>query len=160
MAAFSKGVKMSIHEKSYQNKQVLDLLNNIYQLEVRGINQYLHFSFMIMGYNRIPIQKWFRDNATESMTHAVMVGEKITSLGGHPVISPATLEESNDHSILQLLNESLKHEEEAVLLYKQLVDVATENDDIALEEMAREFVRNEIEHLDEVRKMIRTPESI
>ena len=150
---------MSVNEKTYQNKQVLDLLNNIYQLEVRGINQYLHFSFMIMGYNRIPIQKWFRENATESMAHATLVGEKITSLGGHPTMSPSSIEESNDHSILQLLNESLRHEEEAVGLYKQLTSVATEMGDIALEEMAREFVRTEIEHLDEVRKMLRTPES-
>ena len=149
---------MSVNEKTYQNKQVLELLDKIYQMEVRGINQYLHFSFMIMGYNRIPIQKWFRENATESMTHATIVGEKITSLGGHPSMVPPKIEENNDHSILQLLNESLKHEEEAVVLYKQLTEVATELGDIALEEMAREFVRGEIEHVDEVRKMIRAPE--
>lgn len=149
---------MSVNEKTYQNKQVLELLDKIYQLEMAGLNQYLHFSFMIMGYNRIPIQKWFRDNATESMMHATTIGEKITSLGGHPTMAPPKHVENNDHSILQLLNESLKHEEEAVALYKNLTDVATELGDIALEEMAREFVRGETEHVDEVRKMIRTPE--
>ncbi len=149
---------MSVNEKTYQNKEVLDLLDKIYKVEVAGINQYLHFSFMIMGYNRIPIQSWFRDNATESIAHAVMIGEKITSLGGHPTMGPSKVTENNDHSILQLLNESLKHEEEAVSLYQQLTVMATELGDIALEEMAREFVRNEVEHVDEVRKMIRTPE--
>ncbi|MCB0378604.1 MAG: ferritin-like domain-containing protein [Bdellovibrionales bacterium] len=149
---------MSTNEKSYQNKQVLQLLDSIYQLEVAGINQYLHFSFMIMGYNRIPIQKWFRDNASESMAHATLLGEKITSLGGHPTLVAPKVVENNDHSILQLLNESLKHEEQAVALYKELTAVATELGDIALEEMARDFVRSEVEHVDEVRKMIRTPE--
>lgn len=148
---------MSLNEKSYQNKKVLDLLDKIYQLEVAGINQYLHFSFMIMGYNRIPIQSWFRSNASESMQHAVMVGEKITSLGGHPTMGATKLSESDDHAVLQLLNESLRHEEQAVALYKQLAELAAELGDIALEEMAREFVRNEVEHVDEVRKMIRTP---
>ena len=137
---------------------MLNLLGEIYQLEMGGLNQYLHFSFMIMGYNRIPIQKWFRENATESMTHATLVGEKITSLGGHPTLAAPTINESNDHNILQLLNESLKHEERAVELYKKLAHVATELGDIALEEMARDFVRTEVEHLDEVRKMIRSPE--
>ncbi len=150
---------MSVNEKSYQNKEVLDLLSKIYQFEMSGISQYLHFSFMIMGYNRIPIQKWFRANATESMDHATIIGEKITSLGGHPTLSPSKVEESNDHSILQLLHESLKHEEQAIGLYKDLVRVATELGDIALEEMAREFVRTETEHIDEVRKMIRKPEN-
>ena len=149
---------MSLNEKTYPNTQVLELLDKIYKMEVAGITQYLHFSFMIMGYNRIPIQSWFRSNATESMTHATTIGEKITSLGGHPTMGPSKITENNDHSILQLLNESLKHEEEAVVLYKQLVEMATELGDIALEEMARDFVRTEIEHLDEVRKMIRTPE--
>ena len=34
-----------------------------------------------------------------------------------------------------------------------------ELEDIALEEMAREFVRMEIEHADEVRKMLRRPDA-
>jgi hypothetical protein len=39
------------------------------------------------------------------------------------------------------------------------VKTATELGDIALEEMARSFVRAEIEHADEVRKMLRKPEN-
>lgn len=149
---------MSITEKSYQNKQVIELLGKIYQTEMSGVNQYLHYSFMIMGYNRIPIQKWFRDNASESMAHAVEIGEKITSLGGHPPLLTPKVQENNDHSILQLLKESLKLEESAVELYKELVTLATELGDIALEEMARNYVQMEIEHSDEVRKMMRAPE--
>lgn len=150
---------MSTSEKSYQNRQVLDLLGEIYKSEMSGINRYLHYSFMIMGYNRIPIQAWFRDNAKEAMDHAVTVGEKLTSLGGHPPIVAAKIEETNSHSILQLLEESLKFEEQAIVYYKQLAQLAAELGDIALEEMAREFVKAEVEHADEVRKMIRKPEN-
>lgn len=146
-------------EKTYQNKQVLDLLGDIYKAEIAGVNRYLHYSFMIMGYNRIPIQAWFRDNAKEAMDHAVQVGEKITSLGGHPPMVAAKVEESNSHTIQALLEESLKFEEEAIVKYKQLVGVATDLGDYALEEMARSFVRIEIEHADEVRKMLRKPEN-
>ncbi|MCJ8276214.1 MAG: bacterioferritin [Bdellovibrionales bacterium] len=151
---------MSTDEKSYQNEEVLGLLGEIYKLEAAGINRYLHYSFMIMGYNRIPIQKWFRDNATEAMTHATEVGEKITSLGGHPPIVSATVEESNLHTVQQLLEESLKFETEAINLYKKLAKLAAELEDIALEEMARTFVQGEIEHADEVRKMMRKPDSV
>lgn len=150
---------MSQNEKSYQNKDVLKLLGDIYQLESAGINRYLHYSFMIMGYNRIPIQKWFRDNATEAMTHAIEVGEKITSLGGHPPIVSARIEENNLHSVQQLLEESLRFEEEAIKLYKKLAVMAAELEDIALEEMARTFVQSEVEHSDEVRKMMRKPDA-
>ncbi len=148
---------MSINEKSYKNQQVLDLLNEIYQTELKGVNQYLHFSFMIMGYHRIPIQKWFRDNATESMTHATEIGEKITSLGGHPAIGTPAIHESNDHSTITLLEESLAHEEKAVVLYKKLAELAESLGDIALEELARTYVQSEVEHVDEIRKMMIKP---
>lgn len=146
-------------EKTYQNRQVLDLLGEIYKEEMSGINRYLHYSFMIMGYNRIPIQSWFRDNAKEAMAHATEIGEKITSLGGHPPMVGAKVEESNLHTVQQLLEESLRFEEEAIANYKKLVQVATDLGDYALEEMARSFVREEVEHADEVRKMLRKPEN-
>ena len=149
---------MSTKEKTYKNEQVINLLGRIYQEEMAGITRYLHYSFMIMGHNRIPIQSWFRGNASEGMTHAVLIGEKITSLGGHPPMVAGKAEETNNHSVQQLLEESLNFEERTLELYKELVSLATELGDIALEEMAREQVRTEVEHADEVRKMLRSPD--
>ena len=57
---------------------------------------------------------------------------------------------------MQLLEESLRYESETLVLYKQLVKLA--GDDIALEEMARDFVRTETEHVEEVRKMLKAPQ--
>lgn len=150
---------MSVNEKTYRNQEVLDLLGEIYKEEMSGITRYMHYSFMIMGHNRIPIQKWFRDNATEAMDHAVLIGEKITSLGGHPPMVAAEAREKNIHTVQQLLEESLSFEQKATDLYKQLVAVAVKFEDIALEELARAQVKEEIEHADEVRKMLRKPDS-
>ena len=136
------------------NKEALDTLNKIFQAEMSGIIRYLHYSFMIMGHNRIPIQKWFRDQATEAAGHTIVIGEKITSLGGHPPVVSAHVEESNQHSVHTILSETLAFELEALELYKRLVQVA--KDDIALEELARDFVKQETEHVDEVKKMLRS----
>jgi bacterioferritin len=141
------------HTPSGTSKEAMACLHKIFQAEMSGVIRYLHFSFMIMGHNRIPIQKWFRDQANESQAHAVTIGEKITSFGGHPPIVSATFEESNRHSPHELLQESLSFELQGLALYKDLVKLA--GDDIALEELAREFVRTETEHVDEVRKMLR-----
>lgn len=140
--------------KTNNEKPALACLGRIFQAEMAGIIRYLHYSFMVMGHNRIPIQKWFRDRAIECMDHAVTVGEKITSLGGHPPIVTATVEETNIHSVDQLLQECQRFEEGALAMYKDLAKLA--GDDIALEELARDFVRRETEHVDEVRKMLRT----
>jgi bacterioferritin len=118
-----------------------------------GIIRYLHYSFMVMGHNRMPIQQWFRAQAQESMTHAIAIGEKITALGGHPPVVTAQVEETNLHSVDQILKESLVHEEKTLELYKKLAKLAGE--DMALEDMARGFVRLETEHVEEVKKMLR-----
>ncbi len=133
---------------------MLECLNGIFQAEMGGIVRYLHYSFMIMGHNRIPIQKWFRDQATESMGHAILIGEKITSLGGHPPVVASKVEETNIHGVNQILTESLKFEEETLAMYKNLVRLA--GDDIAIDELAREMVRRETEHTEEVKKMLRS----
>ena len=140
-------------KKANSNTAVIKCLSKIFQSEMAGIMRYMHYSFMIMGHNRIPIQKWLRDQATEAMGHAVIIGEKITSLGGHPPVASSHVEESNVHSVDQILKESLVFEEHGVGLYKKLVALSQE--DIALEELARGFVKTEVEHVEEVRKMIR-----
>lgn len=129
---------------SSTSKEAMACLNKIFQAEMAGIIRYLHYSFMIMGHNRIPIQKWFRDRADEAQQHAIVIGEKITSLGGHPPVVTAKIEESNQHNVHAILEESLQFELEALDLYKELVKLA--GDDIALEELARDFVRQETEH--------------
>ncbi|MBY0470712.1 ferritin-like domain-containing protein [bacterium] len=139
--------------QSTTSKEALACLNQIYQAEMAGIIRYLHYSFMIMGHNRIPIQKWFRDMAAEATSHAVVIGEKITSFGGHPPVASAKVEETNQHGVHAILEESLKFELEGLELYKKLVGLA--GDDIALEELAREFVKTETEHIEEVYKMLR-----
>ena len=133
--------------------QVLKCLNKIFQAEMSGVMRYLHYSFMIMGHNRIPIQKWFRDQANEGMSHAVVIGEKITSLGGHPPMEAVHIEETNVHTIDAILKESLTFEQQAIRYYHELLGMV--GDDIALEEMAREFIRTETEHVEEVQKMLR-----
>ena len=136
------------------NHAALEVLGQIFQEEMAGINRYLHYSFMIMGPNRIPIQKWFRDQASESMLHAITIGEKITALGGHPPMLTARVEETNQHNVQKLLEESLVHERVSLELYRKLVQLSGEN--IALEELARQLLREETEHIEEVEKMLKT----
>src|SRR4051812_8758632 len=102
------------------NKEIMDTLNKIFQLEMAGIVRYLHYSFMVMGHNRIPIQKWFRDQANEGAQHTIEIGKKIPSYGGHPPVISSTVEEGNEHNVHALLEESLKFESEGLVLYKKL----------------------------------------
>ncbi len=46
------------------NKQVINILNKIMELELAGVVRYTHYSLMVYGYNRIPIVSWLKGNAT------------------------------------------------------------------------------------------------
>jgi bacterioferritin len=135
-----------------ENTAVIKKLDEILEAEISGVVRYLHYSLMIKGPNRIPIVKFFRDQATEAFDHAAIIGEKITSLGGHPSLTVTPIKESNRHDVMDILKESLEHERHAAGLYRQLLDLCGDN--IALEELCREMIRLEVEHIEEVEKMI------
>lgn len=137
-------------------KKVIDALNVILENELAGVVRYTHYSLMIYGHNRIPIVKWLRDQATESLTHANIAGEHITTLGGHPSLKISSLLETHKHSINDILEESLKHEQGQLDNYKNLLKM-TEGETVFLEEYARNMICDEEDHISEVVKMIRKP---
>ncbi len=134
------------------NNKIIDQLNKILETEISGVVRYLHYALMITGPNRIPIVKWFHEQANEAFAHSSLIGEKITALGGHPSLKVSSVPESKTHKVLDILKESLQFEEKAVEMYKDLLKLV--GDDIALEELAREMIRTETEHIEEVHKML------
>jgi len=138
--------------------RVTDTLNRILELELAGVVRSMHYSLMVFGRNRIPIVSWFRDEATQSLEHAAQAGEYITSLGGHPSLKIGDLLETHKHDIEAMLQEAVEHEQHGIRLYRELLELV-ENQDIRLEEYARFMIRAEVDHLDEIEKMLRKPGS-
>lgn len=137
---------------STSNKALTEKLDEILEIEISGVVRYLHYSLMITGPNRIPIVKFFRDQALEGFAHAAMIGEKITALGGHPSLKVRPVPESNKHGVLDILSESLEFEKLSVTAYESLLPLCAGN--IALEELVRQQIRQEQEHIEEVQKML------
>ena len=133
---------------------VCDILNKIVELEMAGVVRYAHSSLMITGPNRIPIVAFLQEQATESLQHALQAGEYITGFGGHPTQNIAHINESHDHSVLQILQESLEHEMAAVEMYKKLLTEVADAS-IMLEEYARGQIGMEEQHALEISKMLK-----
>src|SRR5471032_1633128 len=138
----------------YDKTRIMELLNHILEMELAGTVRYTHYSFMIFGYNRIPIGSWMRGQATESLGHAQQAGELITSLGGHPSLAIGPLLETHRHDIGDIHREALENERTGLQLYKDLLS-AVEGKSVMLEEYARQMVFQEESHLFEVDKMLR-----
>lgn len=136
---------------------VIATLNTILECELAGVVRYTHYSLMVFGHTRIPIISWLREQASESLTHAYQAGEHITTLEGHPSLKIAPLLETHQHSITDILKESLAHEQEQLGNYRNLLK-QVEGHSITLEEYARTMIVDEEAHVAEVQKMIRKPE--
>ncbi len=135
------------------------ILNKILENELAGVVRYTHYSFMIYGYNRIPIVGWLRSQASESLAHAQQAGELITGLGEHPSLSIGHLLETHNHDIGAILLESLEHEKEGLNAYRELLELVKDKS-VVLEEYARQMIHDEELHIMEVNKMLRKPGDI
>lgn len=136
--------------------KVFQTLNDILKEELAGVVRYTHYSFMVFGFQRIPIVKWLQDQATEALSHAQEAGELLTAMGEHPSLSIGSLLESHKHDIGDILRESLESEGIALQLYKRLLTFV-ENKNVLLEEYARKMIYAEELHRAEVDKMLRRP---
>ena len=145
--------------KAQLKKKVIDTLNKVLEMELAGAIHYTHYSFMVFGYNRIPIVSWLGTQADESLAHARAAGELVTQLGAHPSLAIGPLLETQKHDIGDILRESLGHEQATLKHYESLLDLA-EGNDIMLEEYAREHIALETQHIGEVDKMLRRPGDI
>jgi len=134
------------------------ILNKIMQYELAGVVRYTHYSLMARGPYRAPIVTFMQAQAMESLQHAQQAGEILTGLDGHPDQGVAPIEESHEHDITTLLNESLNHERAALALYKEMLDIV-QDASIYLEEYARGMIGQEELHTLELRKMLRDFES-
>ena len=136
------------------SQEVCDVLNEIMVYDFAGVFRYTHSSMMVTGPYRIPIVTFLKEQAAESLMHAQLAGEKIAGLDGHPSQKIAKIEETNRHTIKDILEESLEHELYALNLYKKLLS-AVENKSIYLEEYARAQIGEEEQHSLELKIMLK-----
>ncbi len=130
------------------------ILNEIMEYELAGVVRYTHSAMMVTGPYRIPIVDFLKEQASESLVHAQGAGELIAGLDGHPSQKIAKIEETGQHTIRDILEESLEHELHAVGLYKTLLE-EVEDSSIYLEEYARGMIGEEEQHSLELKRMLK-----
>ncbi|SVA05487.1 uncharacterized protein METZ01_LOCUS58341 [marine metagenome] len=140
--------------KDLDIKRTCEILNSIMEYELSGVVRYTHSSIMVSGPHRIPIVQFLQAQANESLLHAQEAGELLTGLEGHPTQQIAPIEETHQHSVKDILQESLDHELHALELYNHLLDTV-DGKSIFLEEYARNKIGQEEQHSLELRKMLR-----
>ncbi len=143
-----------MESNKHSSTRVTSILNEIMEYELAGVVRYTHYSLMVVGPHRLPIVQFLKDQANESLLHAQQAGELLTGLEGHPSQKIAKIVETNNHSIKDILQESLDHEMHALSLYKELLQ-EVEGSSVYLEEYARSLIGQEEQHQLELKKMLK-----
>jgi bacterioferritin len=139
-------------------KKVLEALNLDLEHEMTSIVRYLHHSFIVSGPIRAPLVAMFRNMASDSMQHAIKLGEKITAMGGHPSVKIQEIYEPGEQSILEMLKENLEAEKHHLQLYEKQLELVQDNTPLRL--MLEQVVVEESNHIEQLEMYLRNDAAV
>jgi bacterioferritin len=134
-----------------QNKTV-ELLNAIISFELAGVVRYTYYSLIAISSKQTDLVDFFKEQASESLTHAQKVGEILTNFNGQSNLKFASIDVQKQ-SMKQLLAASWEHETKALELYKELLEIV-EGKNVYIEEFVRKMIAEEGDHSLDLKNML------
>jgi len=139
--------------KGIEKEKIIELLNRAYCDEWLAYYQYFIESKVVSGIMRDAVIAELNQHATDELNHANLVADRITQLGGTPVLDPrdwfkyanCTYEKPESFSVLNILDDAIKGEQCAIGVYSELVDL-TKDKDIVTYDMVSQILSDEVEH--------------
>lgn len=126
------------------SKEMLELLNRAIARELAVSVQYMWHHVMAMGMKSPEVKDILKEIAIEEMKHAEKIAERLHYLGGVPTTKPTEIRVGG--SLEGMIRDNLKAEREALVLYKQIIQVAEEEGDPTTRRLFEEILAEEEEH--------------
>lgn len=141
-------------------EQLIKLLNKAYSDEWLAYYQYWVGAKVAEGVLAGPISAEMMEHAKEEFEHAEKLAQRISELGGQPVLSPAEwYQESNceylipsDPEATVLLRQNIDSERCAIEVYENLLEFIDGKDRIT-EELILDILADEVEHEDDLEQL-------
>ena len=122
------------------------MLNDAIAREIAVSIQYMWQHVQVIGVKGIAVQDQFKQTAIAEMKHAESVAERLWYLEGTPTIQPTPINVGKN--LKEFLELDTKAEEEAILLYKKIIEQAQKEGDVTTAFMFKEILEDEEEHHD------------
>jgi bacterioferritin len=145
--------KHGIEILNLDKSELLRMLNEALAEEWLAFYQYWIGARLMEGPMRSEIEPELLLHASQELGHAVLVVNRITQLGGTPLLNPTDwpkfsrcdYEEPSDPYVETILNQNLHGERCAIQRYKEIADF-TNGKDHTTHQMAVTILNEEIEH--------------
>ena len=125
-------------------EELLVLLNKAIAREIGVSVQYMWQHVMALGMKSPEIKDVFEDIAIEEMKHAEKIAERLFYLGGIPTTKPTPIMVGD--SLKEMIENGLQAENEAIGMYKEIIDKASEKGDSTTRLLFEEILTAEEEH--------------
>ena len=139
---------------------LLKLLDRAYASEWLAYYQYWLGAKVIKGPMKDAVAAELTQHATEELSHALLLSNRIIQLGGTPVLSPkqwfdlspCKYDAPADPYVAALLDQNIAGEQCAISSYKGLMD-ATKDKDMVTYNMALTILEQEVEHEEDLQSL-------
>lgn len=128
------------------SKELLDLMNEAIAREIQVSIQYMWQHVMWRGVRGFAVKDELKKIAITEMKHAEAIAERLFYLGGKPTTQPKPVRVGE--TLKEMIEQDIKDEEEAIRLYKKIIEVAERDGDVTTAELFREILKDEEEHHD------------
>jgi bacterioferritin len=126
--------------------KLLGLLNDAIADEMQAAIQYMWQHVQWKGVEHYSVTEGFKKIAMDEMKHAEKIAERLWYLGAKPTTQPSPIKVGE--TLTEMLNLDVKAEEKAIKMYKEIMEVAEKEGDVATKEIFEEIEEEEEEHHD------------
>lgn len=134
-------------------KKLIEKLNEDLAGELMAINQYLVYSAKVSGPHRPQLAEFFTGEIADETMHAQFLARKIVALGGEPTTTPNPVPAAEtNHEMVEAV---LEAEQQAIKDYSERAEQAEEFGDKGLQVQLEDMVRDETEHYEETRQILK-----
>ena len=134
-----KGVRIGFAE-------LLELLNKAIARELQVSIQYMWQHVQWKGVKGFAVQEELKKIAVTEMKHAEAIAERLVYLGGKPTTKPEPI--FVGETLKEMIERDKMDEENAITLYKQIIQAANNEGDITTARLFRRILGDEEGHHD------------
>ena len=133
-------------------QELIDGLNEDLRGEFQAVIMYRLYASMVQGPYRQELRAFFASEIPEELTHAQILADKISSLGGTPVAEPAPVPVVFEAK--EMLQKALDAEVATLARYVKRRDQAEKAGEHGLVVQFDDIIADETNHRDELRQML------
>jgi bacterioferritin len=128
------------------SKELLDMLNKAIAAEMQVSIQYMWQHVQWSGVKGFAVKDELENIAKQEMKHAEMIAERLFYLGGTPTTKPDPI--FVRENLKDMIEQDVKDEENAIKLYKTIIEKARKENDETTNRLFREIMQQEEDHHD------------